>query len=112
MCRAANALHSRRFQWLESAFNDADLQRVVASWGAMPDAIRIAVMALAGTVVLRRDGPPVPTQRSRSAEDAIAWRRARECREVVQGCLREEEWQDADREFFEVIAKGFREIAQ
>jgi hypothetical protein len=27
-----------------------------------------------------------------------------DCRHIIQGCLREEEWQDADREFFDVIA--------
>jgi hypothetical protein len=45
MCRAANALHSRRYQWLQMALRDADLQRVAAAWEAMPEAIRIAVMA-------------------------------------------------------------------
>jgi hypothetical protein len=28
---------------------------------------------------------------------------ARACRHVVQGCLREEEWRDADEAFFEII---------
>jgi len=46
MCRAANALHSRRFQWLGLALNDADLQRVIAAWAKLPDPIRKAVMAL------------------------------------------------------------------
>jgi hypothetical protein len=38
--------------------------------------------------------------------DALAWRAARKCREVVQTCLREEEWADADQEFFAVISAG------
>jgi len=46
MCRAANVLHSRRFQWLELALNDADLQRVMAAWATLPDPIRKAVKAL------------------------------------------------------------------
>jgi|GEM_PF-5395744 len=49
MCRAANALHSGCFQWLESALNDAYLQQVIATWSDMPEAIRIAIMALVRT---------------------------------------------------------------
>jgi hypothetical protein len=45
-CRAALALHSWRPQWLELAFDDADLQRVLDSWGLLPAAIRRAVLAL------------------------------------------------------------------
>lgn len=32
-----------------------------------------------------------------------ALRIARRCRRVVQACLREEEWADADREFYLII---------
>lgn len=46
MCRAANALHSGRFQWLELALNDADLQRLIAAWATLSDPIRKAVNAL------------------------------------------------------------------
>lgn len=35
---------------------------------------------------------------------------ARECRTVIQSCLREEEWPDADREFFGVIANGLARL--
>jgi hypothetical protein len=44
---------------------------------------------------------------SRSADPAVhvaAIRIARRCRFTVQACLREEEWSDADREFY-VIAR-------
>lgn len=34
--------------------------------------------------------------------DEAAWHVARECRQIIQGCLREEEWPDADREFYGV----------
>ena len=37
--------------------------------------------------------------------DKVAWALTRQCRSVVQACLREEEWEDADKEFFEVIRK-------
>jgi hypothetical protein len=47
--RAALALHSGCFKWLESALNDADLRRVVAAWDGMPEAIRRALVALIGS---------------------------------------------------------------
>ncbi|MGD9721503.1 MAG: hypothetical protein AB7O59_09865 [Pirellulales bacterium] len=49
MCRAANALHSGRLQWLESALTDADLQRVILAWGTLPEAMRRAVLAIVDT---------------------------------------------------------------
>jgi len=39
----------------------------------------------------------------------LALRMARACRRVVQGCLREEEWRDADEEFCRVIVAGLKE---
>jgi hypothetical protein len=44
------ALHTGCFKWLELAFTDADLQRVIAAWGDMLDAIRRAVLALVGSL--------------------------------------------------------------
>ena len=41
---------------------------------------------------------------------ALAIRLARACRRVVQGCLREEEWGEADREFYLVIRAGLEEL--
>jgi hypothetical protein len=38
--------------------------------------------------------------------DELALRLARQCRRIVQACLREEEWHDADREFYTVIRQG------
>jgi hypothetical protein len=40
---------------------------------------------------------------------ALATRLARACRTIVQACLREEEWRDADREFHFVIRSGLEE---
>jgi hypothetical protein len=34
---------------------------------------------------------------------ATAIRLAKRCREVIQACLREEEWRDADLEFYRII---------
>jgi len=39
-----------------------------------------------------------------------AQRIARACRFVVQGCLREEEWRDADEAFAEVILVGLEKL--
>lgn len=44
------------------------------------------------------------------AVDELAMRLARQCRHIVQACLREEEWQDADREFFAVIREGLERL--
>jgi hypothetical protein len=45
----------------------------------------------------------------RSNIGEIAWQLAQQCRSIVQACLREEEWQDADREFCDVIRQGITE---
>ena len=39
----------------------------------------------------------------------IARRLARQCREIIQSCLREEEWPDAEDEFARAILTGLRE---
>lgn len=39
-----------------------------------------------------------------------AIRLAMECRRIVQACLREEEWIEADREFYRVIREGLEEF--
>jgi hypothetical protein len=105
-CRAARALHLGCPDWLYVASADADLQRVIAAWDALPQAIRAAVMAVIGTVAPRTDHSPLLAQQSRAGLGDTARRLARECREIVQGCLREEEWQDADQEFAKVIRAG------
>lgn len=43
---------------------------------------------------------------------ALALRLARECRHIVQGCLREDEWRDADEAFAEVIRAGLDTILE
>jgi hypothetical protein len=40
---------------------------------------------------------------------ALAIRLARECRHIIQAVLREEEWADADREFYRVIRSGLED---
>jgi len=45
-CRAANALHSGRPEWLEMALDDTDLQRVVEAWADLPESMRKAIAFL------------------------------------------------------------------
>ena len=40
----------------------------------------------------------------------LARRLARQCREIIQACLREEEWADCEKEFEIVIRAGLREL--
>jgi hypothetical protein len=40
----------------------------------------------------------------------LAIRLARACRNIVQSCLREEEWHEADREFYLVIRRGLEDF--
>ena len=41
-----------------------------------------------------------------------AQRMARQCRHIVQGCLREEEWRDADAEFYAVILEELKQLTR
>ena len=50
--------------------------------------------------MIRQDAPADP------AMHELAMRLARQCRRIVQACLREEEWPEADREFYLVIREG------
>ena len=40
----------------------------------------------------------------------LAIRLARACRHIVQACLREEEWGEADREFYKIIRPGLEDM--
>jgi hypothetical protein len=42
----------------------------------------------------------------------VAMRLARQCREIIQTALREEEWLDAEEEFRWVILAGLNEVAK
>jgi len=41
---------------------------------------------------------------------ALAIALARKCRHVVQACLREEEWGEADRCYYEIIRAGLEDF--
>jgi hypothetical protein len=91
-----------------------DVLRIADFWTALPPHIREAILTLVdaavpGDRVARRQAGP-DSELASDAADKMAWRIAQECRGIVQACLREEEWQDADREFFDVIANGIAEL--
>jgi hypothetical protein len=52
---------------------------------------------------------------SQAADQVIhdaAVKMARRCRWLIQACLREEEWGDADREFYLVIREGLERFVE
>ena len=79
------------------------ITRIVVAWPNLPPHIRDAI----GTLV-EASGQCLPPR----AEDALslssaekARQAAEQCRGIIQPCLREEEWQDAEEEFFRVICQ-------
>jgi hypothetical protein len=42
---------------------------------------------------------------------AMSIRMAKECREIIQGCIREETWRDCDLEYYRIIRAGLEEFA-
>ena len=102
-CRAARALHFGGAGSQFLATNDADLQFIAQGWPQLPEAVRTAITMLVKTNVSNvQDLESVAKERQKRREE-LAMRLAQDCRCIVQGCLREEEWQDADHEFYDVI---------
>lgn len=95
----------------KSASHSPSVSRIAEVWPAIPPHVREAILTLVDAAILS-----TPHDESCNREldgtdgDALVWQLARQCRSIVQGCLREEEWQDADREFFAVIAEGLAEL--
>ena len=54
--------------------------------------------------------PFTDTQPADTAIHMLSIRLARQCRFIIQACLREEEWADADREFYRVIRRGLEDF--
>ena len=103
--RAARALHSGGTGSQFLASNDADLQLIAHVWPQLPEEVRTAI-----TMLVKANVPNMPDLKSlaeerRKRREDSAMRLAQDCRYIIQGCLREEEWQDADQEFFQVIAR-------
>jgi hypothetical protein len=63
--RAARALHSGRFNCLNVASLDPDLQRVITAWDALPEAMRTVVIALVGVITVPPAALPSPVENNR-----------------------------------------------
>ena len=60
-------------------------------------------------MLVRANVPNLPkasavVEQCKRVREQGAKRLARDCRYIIQGCLRGEEWQDADQELFDIIA--------
>lgn len=54
----------------------------------------------------------MPNQAALPGIHETAIRIARRCRHIIQACLREEEWDDADREFYLIAREELEELHQ
>lgn len=102
-CRAARALHSEGTGSQFLATNDANLQLIAQGWPQLPEAVRTAITMLVKANVSSAPDLESSAREQQKRREELAMRLAQDCRYIIQGCLREEEWQDADQEFFEVI---------
>jgi hypothetical protein len=86
--------------------------RIAESWAQLPPHIREAIQTLIDATSIDRKCSSGPRDSEWDAETIAeaAWGMARRCRSVVQACLREEEWRDADQEFRAIIEKGLRSL--
>ena len=115
-CRAAWALHFWRTECPLASPDGVDCQdgecppavlHIARAWSDLPPHVRDAIMTLVDAAVASPNSwQSASTLIDLGAAEGLAWRVARRCREVVQSCLREEEWADADQEFFRIISDG------
>ncbi|MBX9653887.1 hypothetical protein K2Y11_09760 [bacterium] len=85
------------------------VRRIADAWSCLSPNIREAILTLvdAGRITIgRHNHREIETARDDRRDDRLTWRLARECRSIIQGCLREEEWRNADLAFFDVIQAG------
>lgn len=115
--RAAHALrllHANRHEWAlngihcQSVYMPEAVIRIAESWDQVPPHIRDAIETLVEATAAggQRFERPDRENGGVSHHGDLARQIARECRSIIQPCLREEEWQDAEEEFFEVIKAG------
>lgn len=78
---------------------------IAEAWQKLPPHIREAILTLVDTGAHAVGSADSARPANGVMPDELAWQMARRCRSVVQSCLPEEEWTDADQEFFEVITK-------
>jgi hypothetical protein len=102
-CRAAQALHSGGTGSQILASNDVDVQFIAHAWPQLPEAVRTAITMLVKANVSNPLGLESLAEERQKRREELGMHLAEECRYIIQGCLREEEWQDADQEFYEII---------
>jgi hypothetical protein len=81
------------------------MERIVGAWPYLPAHIRDAIGTLVDASGYYHT-VRIDSGRCSSAE-VKAWQAAQQCRDIIQACLREEELQDAEEEFFRVIHAAF-----
>ena len=65
--------------------------------------VRFLMLTTRATLSMRTRLMFIETHAAEVVVHATAIRLAKRCRSVVQACLREEEWHDADLEFYRII---------
>jgi hypothetical protein len=81
----------------------ASMACIADAWPVLPPHIREAILTLVDAGAHSHCNATSPFG---GPVKGLAWRIARQCRGIVQGCLRADEWGDADREFFAVLSEG------
>jgi hypothetical protein len=84
------------------------VRRIAGGWSGLPPHMREAILTLLDSGLLSAQAQRWSVTASSSTRGGfdfhkIAWSIARDCRRIVQACLREEEWQAADEEFYRLI---------
>ena len=83
------------------------------NWARLSGQLQAAILGIVESpeVSLSRDHQlPSPAPASSAYIEQLARYLAHRCRSIVQCCLREEEWIDADGEFFAIIQEGLQEV--
>lgn len=82
---------------------EPELQFVLSGWHKLPKAVQLTIAVLIQASVPGLAEPVTAAEHRGRKREEVAMQIARDCRYIIQSCLREEEWQDADQEFYEVI---------
>jgi len=101
----------------QSVLLPPDVVRIADAWAVLPPHIRETMQTLVDAGLMAASNGEAPHQlisqsitawnhRDRTPNEALARRIARRCQDIFQGRLREGEWQNAEHEFFEVVASA------
>ena len=110
--------HSCQKSALHVSAQDDKLDFLIGVWPRLSEQFQAAIIRLieCPEVAIRLSPRQVQSQRDFNdsvlgvaAIEQLARSLATQCRLIIQCCLREEEWIDADAEFFAIICDGIRE---